>query len=80
MAEAKHFAKKMQEESSRSGKAVIIRPFNSVEDFCAEYKKAIRRRIKAFAGVLLGQIPCLYAPFGANTAKHSPDLVQYQVR
>ena len=25
--------------------------------------------IKAFAGVLLGQIPCLYAPFGANTAR-----------
>ena len=23
------------------------------------------------AGVLLGQIPCLYAPFGANTAKSS---------
>lgn len=41
MAEAKHFAKMMQEESSRSGKAVIIRPFNSVEGFCAEYKKAI---------------------------------------
>ena len=41
MAEAKHFAKKMQEESSRSGKAVIIGPFNSGEDFCGEYNKAI---------------------------------------
>lgn len=26
------------------------------------------------AGVLLGQIPCLYAPFGANTANKLPDL------
>ena len=26
------------------------------------------------AGVLLGQIPCLYAPFGANTANGLPDL------
>ena len=40
MAEAKHFAKRMQEESSKSNKAVVLRPFNSVEAFCSEYKKA----------------------------------------
>lgn len=28
------------------------------------------------AGVLLGQIPCLYAPFGANTAKGKHLLIQ----
>ena len=29
-----------QEESSKSNKAVVLRPFNSVEAFCSEYKKA----------------------------------------
>ena len=36
----------------------------------------IRRRIKAFTGVLLGQITYFCAPFGANTAKQIPLLIQ----
>lgn len=45
MAEAKHFAKRTQEESSKSNKAVVLRPFNSVEAFCSEYKKATKSEI-----------------------------------
>lgn len=40
----------------------------------------LRRRIKSFAGVLLGQIPYPYAPFGANTANQLPLLIHFQQR
>ena len=35
---------------------------------------------QAPAGVLLGQQPCFYAPFGATTANKSPDLSAGQIR
>lgn len=44
-AEARFFAKKMQENSSKSGKTVELRLFNSVADFCNEYKRAITAEI-----------------------------------
>lgn len=44
-AEARCFAKKMQETSSKSGKIVELRPFNSVADFCNEYKRATTAEI-----------------------------------
>ncbi len=44
-AEARRFAKKMQENSSKSGKTVELRLFNSVADFCNEYKRAITAEI-----------------------------------
>ncbi len=44
-AEARRFAKKMQETSSKSGKTVELRPFNSVADFCNEYKRATTAEI-----------------------------------
>jgi len=44
-AEARRFAKKMQENSSKSGKTVELRPFNSVADFCNEYKRATTSEI-----------------------------------
>ena len=44
-AEARRFAKKMQETSSKSGKTVELCPFNSVADFCNEYKRATTAEI-----------------------------------
>ena len=44
-AEARRFAKKMQETSSRSERTVELRPFNSVAAFCNEYKQAITAEI-----------------------------------
>lgn len=44
-AEARRFAKKMQETSSKSGRTVELRPFNSVADFCNEYKRATTAEI-----------------------------------
>lgn len=44
-AEARRFAKKMQETSSKSRKTVELRPFNSVAAFCNEYKRAITAEI-----------------------------------
>ena len=40
-AEARYFAKRMQENSSKSGKTVELRAFTSVSAFCDEYKKAV---------------------------------------
>lgn len=39
--EARRFAKRMQNDSSKSGKTVVVRPFSSVATFCDEYKRAI---------------------------------------
>lgn len=44
-AEARRFVKKMQENSFKSGKTVELRPFNSVADFCNEYKRATTAEI-----------------------------------
>ena len=39
--EARYFAKRMQENSSKSGKTIELRAFTSVAEFCYEYKKAV---------------------------------------
>lgn len=44
-AEARRFAKRMQEDSSKSGKTVYLHTFNSVDDFCNEYKRATTSEI-----------------------------------
>ena len=44
-AEARHFAKKMQENSSKSNKTLDLRPFTSVAGFCENFKRAITSEI-----------------------------------
>ena len=43
--EARYFAKRMQENSSKSGKTIELRAFTSVAAFCDEYKKAVTSEI-----------------------------------
>jgi len=40
-ADARAFAKKMQDKSSNSGKTVEISPFASIADFCEDYKRSL---------------------------------------
>lgn len=44
-AEARYFAKRMQENSSKSSKTVGLHTFTSVTAFCDEYKKAVTSEI-----------------------------------
>lgn len=44
-AEARCFANKIQENSSKSNKTVVLRPFTSIAGFCGEYKRAITAEI-----------------------------------
>lgn len=44
-AEARYFARRMQENSSKSGKTVELHTFTSVTAFCNEYKKAVTSEI-----------------------------------
>lgn len=44
-AEARRFAKKMQENSGKSNKTVELRLFNSVDGFCDEYIRAITSEV-----------------------------------